>query len=256
VCHWQKAPTLAAVTLSDHTAPLENEPRRKIRPGMAGGIITRIGAVALALVLLGLVWGFTPIARFANPEAVAAAMTVVAASPWQFAIVLGCFLGAGLVIFPVLLLIMACAAVFGPVWGFVYSSAGLLASAALNYAIGAWLGREVVLGKLGRRFDATRSALMRRGLVTTAVVRAIPGSPFALISVAAGASAIRFRDYLIGTAIGIMVPVVLMTVATEQASRLLTEPSALQFAALAAVILLWIAIAFGAQAVLEKVAKG
>ena len=223
---------------------------------MAVRTMVKIGPVALALMLLGLIWGFTPISRFANPEAAAAAMAIVSASPWQFAIVLGCFLGAGLVVFPMLLLIIACVAVFGPVLGFVYSSVGLLASAALNYAIGTWLGREVLLNALGRRFDSTRSALMRRGLVATAVVRAIPGSPFALVSVAAGASDIRFLDYLIGTAIGIMVPVVLLTVATEQTSRLLTEPSAMQFAVLAGVIALWIAVAFGAQAILERIAKG
>ena len=114
----------------------------------------------------------------------------------------------------------------------------------------------MLLNTLGRRFDSTRSALMRRGLITTAVLRAIPMSPFALVSVVAGASDIRFLDYLIGTAIGIMVPVILLTVATEQTSRLLTEPSAIQFALLVGVIALWIAVAFGAQAVLERIAKG
>jgi phospholipase D1/2 len=223
---------------------------------MAVRTITKIGIAALALALLALIWGFTPIARLANPDAVAAAMSVVSVSPWQFAIVLGCFLAAGLVVFPMLLLIIACAAVFGPGLGFVYSSTGMLASAALNYAIGTWLGREVLLNALGPRFDSTRSALMRRALITTAVVRAIPGSPFALVSVAAGASDIGFLDYLVGTAIGIMVPVVLMTMATEQTSRLLTEPSAMQLAILAGVIALWIAVAFGAQAVLERLAKG
>jgi uncharacterized membrane protein YdjX (TVP38/TMEM64 family) len=223
---------------------------------MAVRTTTRIGIVALALLLLALIWGFTPIARFANPEAVAAAMAVISASPWRFAIVLGCFLGAGLVVFPMLLLIIACAAVFGPALGLVYSSAGLLASAALNYAIGKWLGREMLLNALGPRFDSTRSALTRRGLTTTAIVRTIPGSPFALVSVAAGASDIRFLDYFIGTAIGIMVPVILLTVATEQTSRLLTEPSAIQLALLVAVIALWIAVAFGAQALLERIAKG
>lgn len=223
---------------------------------MAVRTTTKIGAAALALALLALIWGFTPISRLAHPEAAAAAMAVISASPWQFAIVLGCYLGAGLVVFPVLLLIVACAAVFGPVLGFIYSTAGLLASAALNYAIGMWLGREVLLNALGPRFDFTRSALMRRGLMTTAVVRAIPGSPFALVSVVAGASDIGFLDYLMGTAIGILVPVVLLTVATEQASRLLTEPTAIQFAVLVGVIALWIAVAFGAQAVLERIAKG
>lgn len=223
---------------------------------MAVGTIIKIAIVALTLLLLALIWGVTPLARFANPEAVAGAMAAVAASRWQFAIVLGCFLAAGLVVFPMLLLIMACAAVFGPGLGFVYSSVGLLASAALNYAIGLWLGREILNRMLGGRFESARSSLVRRGLLTMAVVRTVPGSPFALVSVAAGASDIRFLDYLLGTAIGIMAPVIAMTVATEQISRLLTEPSALQLAMLVGVIMLWIAAAFGAQALLEKIAKG
>ena len=109
--------------------------------------------------------------------------------------------------------------------------------------------------KLGPRFEAARLALMQRGLTTTAVVRAIPGSPFALVSVAAGASDIRFLDYLIGTAIGIMVPVSVMTVASDQAFRLLAEPNFMHFAVLAGVLALWFAIAFGAQALVQRIAK-
>jgi uncharacterized membrane protein YdjX (TVP38/TMEM64 family) len=146
--------------------------------------------------------------------------------------------------------------VFGPVAGFAYSTAGLLESASLNYGIGAWLGRGALENRLGPRFEAARQALMQRGLTTTAVVRAIPGSPFALVSVAAGASDIRFVDYLVGTAIGIMVPVSVMTVATDQALQLMTKPSVSHVALLAGVIALWIGVAFGAQVVLEKIAKG
>src|SRR5262245_45689639 len=110
-------PTLAAVTLSYDNAPRDAAEKRS-GLGMTRRAITKIGIVALALMLLALIWGFTPISHLANPDAVAAAMMVVSASPWQFAIVLGCFLGAGLVVFPMLLLIIACAAVFGPVLGF------------------------------------------------------------------------------------------------------------------------------------------
>ena len=99
---------------------------------MAGRTATKIAAVLLVLLLVACTWIFTPISRLANPEAVTAAMGVVAASPWRFAIVLGCYLVAGIVVFPVLLLMFACAAVFGPVAGFAYSTAGLLASASLN----------------------------------------------------------------------------------------------------------------------------
>jgi uncharacterized membrane protein YdjX (TVP38/TMEM64 family) len=223
---------------------------------MPARTISKIAVAALALVLVVLVWGFTPISRLANAEAAAAAMAAIAASPWRLAIVLACYLAAGLVFFPVLFLMIACAVVFGPVLGFVFSSLGLSASAALNYGIGRWLGREAVQNALGPRLEATRAALIRRGLVTTAIVRAIPMSPFAMVSLLAGASDIRFLDYFIGTVIGIMVPVAVMTVVTEQASRLLTEPSALQLVVLVGVIALWVAVAFGAQVLLERIAKG
>jgi uncharacterized membrane protein YdjX (TVP38/TMEM64 family) len=218
--------------------------------------ITKISSAALVLVLIVLIWSFTPLSRFTDPNALAGVMATISASPWRFVIVLGCFLGAGLVIFPVSLLMVACAAVFGPISGFFYSTAGLLGSAALNYGIGAWLGREAVLKMLGSRFSSTRIALVRRGLITVAVVRAIPGSPFALFSVAAGASEIRFVDYFLGTAIGILVPVTLLSVATEQALRLVREPSVVDFVLLAGVIAVWIAIAFGAQAILERISNG
>ena len=216
----------------------------------------KLAAAALALVLLALAWGVTPLSSLANPDAVAAAMTAISSSPWRFGIVLGCYLGAGLVFFPVLLLMIACAAVFGPLAGIFCSSAGLLASASLNYGIGVWLGREAVRRMLGHRFGSVRTALTRRGLITVAVVRAIPMSPFALISLAAGTSEIRFLDYFIGTAIGIMVPVVIMSVATEQTLRMLREPTVVDLALLAGVFALWIAVAFAARAILERIAKG
>jgi uncharacterized membrane protein YdjX (TVP38/TMEM64 family) len=218
--------------------------------------IAKISTAALGVVLLVLAWALTPLSSLANPEAVSAAMTAISTSPWRFAIVLGCYVGAGLVIFPVTLLMVACAAVFGPLSGMAYSSAGLLASAALNYAIGAWLGREAALNLLGPRLGSARIALMRRGFITVAVVRAIPGSPFALFGFAAGTSGIRFLDYFFGTAVGILVPVVVLSVATEQALQLLREPSLTHLAVLVGVISVWIAVAFLAQAVIERIAKG
>jgi phospholipase D1/2 len=218
--------------------------------------ITRLATVALGLLLLALAWGFTPLSGLANPDTVAAAMTTISSSSWRVAIVFGCYLGAGLVFFPVLLLMIACAAVFGPLAGIAYSTAGLLASASLNYCIGAWLGRETVRSVLGHHLGFVRTTLMRRGLIAVAVVRAIPMSPFALISLAAGTSEIRFLDYFIGTAMGVMVPVVIMSVATEQTLRMLREPTGVDFAVLAGLIVLWIAIAFAAQALLQRIARG
>jgi uncharacterized membrane protein YdjX (TVP38/TMEM64 family) len=222
---------------------------------MRTGTVIKIAVAAIAVALLVLVWGFTPVSSFTNPEVIAAAMADLAASPWRLAIVLGCFLVAGLIFFPMLLLIVACAAVFGPLGGFLYSSIGLLASASLDYAIGSWLGREMLQRALGSSFDSMRNQLMRRGLITTVFIRVIPGSPFQVVSLVAGASAIRFRDYLIGTAIGIMVPVILLSFATEQAAQLLTKPTAGQVVLLVGVMVVWVGVALGAQVLLDRITK-
>ena len=46
-----------------------------------------------------------------------------------------------------------------------------------------------------------------------------------------------------------------MTVASDQAFRLLAEPNFMHFAELAGVLALWFAIAFGAQALVQRIAK-
>ncbi|EAR26039.1 putative integral membrane protein [marine actinobacterium PHSC20C1] len=81
---------------------------------------------------------------------------------------------------------------------------GAIAGAALSFWIGRMLGRDAVEQYTGGRVRAVDEMLQKRGLVSMIALRLIPLIPFTVINYAAGLTAIRVRDYMLGTAIGII----------------------------------------------------
>jgi len=84
------------------------------------------------------------------------------------------------------------------------SLAGATAGAAVSLLIGRRLSRERMKALAGRRIAAMDDALGRQGLKAVLAVRLVPLFPFNLVNYAFGASAITTRDYVLGTAIGIV----------------------------------------------------
>jgi len=81
---------------------------------------------------------------------------------------------------------------------------GAVAGAALSFWIGRILGRDAVEQYTGGRVRAVDEMLQKRGLLSVIVLRLIPLIPFTVINYAAGLTAVRVRDYMLGTALGIM----------------------------------------------------
>jgi uncharacterized membrane protein YdjX (TVP38/TMEM64 family) len=82
--------------------------------------------------------------------------------------------------------------------------------------------------------------LARRGILTVIAVRIVPVAPFTVINLFAGASRISLRDYLIGTAVGMMPGVAAMTAFSEGILALVQRADLKQFlvAALALVFII------------------
>ena len=94
---------------------------------------------------------------------------------------------------------------FGLVGGVLLVLPGALLGALAAFGLGRWLGRDAVERFTGTRVARVDALLARRGLVAILVSRLVPVLPFTGINYAAGLTAIRLRDFVIGTAIG-MVP--------------------------------------------------
>lgn len=96
----------------------------------------------------------------------------------------------------------------GVAWGFWVGTAlvlvGAVLGAILAFWLGRFLGRDAVEQYTGGRVRAVDEMLQRRGLLSVIALRLIPLVPFTVINYAAGLTAVRVRDYILGTAIGII----------------------------------------------------
>ncbi len=95
-------------------------------------------------------------------------------------------------------------ALFGVWWGALLAWAGALLGATGGFAFGRRLGRSAVDRLLRGRLHQADSVLSENGLVAVITVRLVPLFPFTPINYAAGLLGIRGRDYVLGTAVGIV----------------------------------------------------
>ncbi|MDQ3319938.1 MAG: TVP38/TMEM64 family protein [Actinomycetota bacterium] len=107
-------------------------------------------------------------------------------------------------LFPGALITAAGGALFGPVLATALTVVGATLGATAAFAIGRRLGREQVERIAGPRTGAVDRWLERRGFLAVLYLRLIPLVPFNALNYAAGVTGVRRRDYVLGTALGIV----------------------------------------------------
>ncbi len=107
--------------------------------------------------------------------------------------------------FPRTVFTLSAGLLFGPVLGVALSLTGTTLSALLAFVLVRAAGRDVVAPWLDRgalrRIDARLGA---RGWSAIASLRLIPAVPFSLLNYASALSSMRLRQFLAGTAVGII----------------------------------------------------
>ena len=102
------------------------------------------------------------------------------------------------------------AAIFGPYWGFVYVWLAAMLGAAGAFLIGRYLGREFAAALIGDRLKKYDEAIERNGFATVLYLRLVY-FPFTPMNFGMGLTRVRFRDYLWGTGLGILVGTFIFT---------------------------------------------
>lgn len=233
-------------------APGSGAPASGISGSGHGGRFLLPIAMLVGLVVLTLAWNFTALADFADPRRIQSLLNLDAGSPVAPVLVVGGFVLAGCVAFPVIILILVTGAVFGPWLGMAYAAAGVAASAAVFYALGAWLGSEQLRRLAGERWPRLSRWLKRRGLLAVVALRVLPMAPFSVVNLAIGASGIGVVDFALGTLIGMAPGLVALSFVGDRIVEIIRNPSAGQLPWLALAVGAWIAAAFGAQALVSR----
>jgi len=139
-------------------------------------------------------------------------------------VVAAAYIALGLAFVPVLALVAATGMAFGPWLGPVYAMTGCVASASTGFGLGRWVGRERVESLGGPRVRRLHRALERNGTLAVFVLRKVP-APFMLANIVVGASGVRYRDFLIGTVLGMGALVIALAGFGYRLTRLIDRPS-------------------------------
>jgi phospholipase D1/2 len=194
---------------------------------------------ALAVVL----WRYTPLAQLVTPRRIAEWLGTFREIPGAPVIVVGLFVLGGLVAFPLTLLIAATGMAFEPLLAFCISVVGSLANASLTYLIGArWL-HGTTSAALGGAREKVHAALRRGGIIAVAALRTLPVAPFTIVNVLAGSLHVPFRDYFLGTLLGILPGVLMMTAFGARLQRMFVNPTTGNVLVLIGVFSAWVVLA-------------
>lgn len=218
---------------------MKSSPRKKL--------LWTLAAACAVVVAIALIWRFTPLSEVAKPARLAQWLETFAHVKWAPLAVVAVYVVGGLVMLPVMGLSAATAMVFKPAVAVATSFTGTMLSAALLYALGARFLRGRTKQLFGARMERIEKAFSRQGVVAVASVRMVPLAPFTVVNLAAGAIGVRFRDYMLGTALGLAPGITVLSLFGNRVKAQVRHPSMSGVLLLVGIGLAWLAISFTLQ---------
>lgn len=205
---------------------IEEPPGRSMLSLVA--LLASLGALAAA-------WHWTPLGEIITMDTVSGLLTTFSSSHLSPLLILGLFAVGGLLI-PITLLIIATALVFDPASGFIWSLLGSLLSAAVTFKIGNYLGRDAIRTIAGKRANLVSRKIVRHGFLAVTFLRLASVAPFTVINLIAGASNVKFRDYILGTLLGMSPGILALNIFGQGLIAAIRHPSPLSLGVLIAVV--------------------
>jgi phosphatidylserine/phosphatidylglycerophosphate/cardiolipin synthase-like enzyme/uncharacterized membrane protein YdjX (TVP38/TMEM64 family) len=160
------------------------------------------------------------------------------ARPWTAPLL---FAAGSLAMLPVTALAAATGLVFAWPVAIPVAFTGSLLGALAGFAAGRQLGQSSLTRLAGRHARRLERWLANRGALSVAGLRLVPVAPFQVVNALAGATTVRFRDYALGSALGLVPGSVLMPLLADRSLALADDFSWTTATTLAGVVLLAIA---------------
>ncbi len=228
--------------LIDHFIGDTGEPQRNSN-------IKKFVLILLGLVVVAVLWSFTPVGDWLDKEAIAEFFvaddrTFPAMGQLYFILV---FIITAIFGLPVTVLVGSAGILYGPFLGSGLALAGSLLSATGSYLIGRRTGKHFIRNFAGEKINTISKRMSRRGIWAVTVIRMVPVAPFAVVNMLAGASHISLRDFTLGTLIGMLPGILLLTTFFGQLVRVIrntTTTNILIFIAVMVMLLIFVFILF------------
>ncbi|HKA32522.1 MAG TPA: VTT domain-containing protein, partial [Candidatus Binatia bacterium] len=195
-------------------------------------------AVVLLLLAMTAAWRWTPLAEQIDIRKIIGWSVSLRHNPARHAIILAAYIVGSLVSFPVLLLILATAFVFGPLAGTAYSFAGCMLGAAVTYGVGYFMGKDFVRRLVGEKWRKIEKTIGQTGVLAIAAMRLLPVAPFTIVNVLSGAFRVPVWNYFAGSLLGLAPGILVINFFARQFARAVREPGPASYVLLALAVLL------------------
>ena len=177
-------------------------------PGNRGKAILKAAILLVFVVAAILLVRYTPIKDYLSVEALGRFLDAVGI--WAPVVFMVIYAGGVCLFLPGTLLTGLGAAIFGAYWGFVYVWFGAMAGASIAFWIGRTLGRDFASSLIGDKLKKYDDAIERNGFATVLYLRLVY-FPFTPLNFGMGLTKVHFRDYFLGTGLGIIVGTFIFT---------------------------------------------
>ena len=167
-------------------------------------------AIAFAAFIIAaiLLIRFTPVKNYLTVDALGTFLE--AAGLWAPVVYMMIYAVGVCLFLPGTLLTGLGAAIFGAYWGFLYVWIGAMMGASAAFFIGRTLGRDFAASLIGEKLKKYDDAIERNGFATVLYLRLVY-FPFTPMNFGMGLTKVRFRDYVAGTGLGIIVGTFIFT---------------------------------------------
>jgi len=164
-----------------------------------------IALILSILVLIGLAvaWKWSPLTQLLDFDGLVVALRRVG-DAMGMPVAIGSFALAVTLAVPLTFVTLVAILALGAWNGMVCAVAGALVSAAISFAVGCYLGRDMLDQFAGQRVKFLSTQFAQRGVLAVIVLRMVPIAPFAVVNMVAGATPLRLPHLLLGTAIGML----------------------------------------------------
>jgi uncharacterized membrane protein YdjX (TVP38/TMEM64 family) len=191
-----------------------------------------LASLLIVALLLAAIWSWTPLSDWIDLKATIGWIGSLRGEWTAPLIVILVYIIASLMVFPITLLIIATGVAFGAAYGFAYALLGTEISALVTYSIGQHLGHNTIRNLSNRWVSRVSRRMARQGLLAIITLRVVPVAPFTVISLVAGASHIRFRDFAFGTLLGMTPGTLGLTVFSDQVVTAIASPETIRIVSL------------------------
>lgn len=207
----------------------------------------KLGAVALVFFGLFLSWRYTPLADFLSAERMMGWARHARTVSWVPAALVAVYTPSAFVMFPRPLITLFAVVAFGPWYGFALSMAGIIGSSLATYGVGRALPDRILSRLAGKNLERTTRTLRKRGFLSVLAVSLAPLAPFPIVGMIAGAAHIKLRDYVLGTAAGMLPGTLATTVFANQIEAVLEDPERINYWVVGAIVAVFVALMIGVR---------